>query len=182
VSAPQCELRRIRVVGTSGSGKSHLATRIADQLNLGHIELDALHHRADWRPAPPQEFRAELRTAQAAYEISHGGWVVDGNYHADVADVLDGAQICLWLDYPRWLVMVRLLRRTLARMVSRRTLWNGNRENWRHLFSRDADLNILLWAWTTHDRRHEQYAAEATERWVQLRTPRETERWLVSSG
>ncbi len=170
------------MVGTSGSGKSHLADRLAQRLNLGRIELDALHHRADWQPAPPEEFRAELRTALAAYEISPGGWVVDGNYADDVADLLDDAQLYLWLDYPRRVVMLRLLRRTLGRMATRRRLWNGNREQWRYLFSRDPDLNILLWAWTTHARRREEYAAAADERWVQLSSPREAEAWVTALG
>lgn len=171
--------RHIRVVGTSGSGKSRLADRLATGLGLGRVELDAIHHRADWQPAPTEEFRAELATALAAYEGSHGGWVVDGNYPGEVGDLLDGADVCLWLDFPRLVVMTRLVRRTLGRLVTRRELWNGNRESWRNLCSRDPDLNILLWAWTTHDQRHEQYQAEATATWVQLRTPREAEQWLA---
>lgn len=168
------------MVGTSGSGKSHLADRLASGLHLGRIELDAIHHRAGWQPAPTDEFRAELTTAMASYEDSHGGWVVDGNYSGEVGDLLDGAEVCVWLDYPRRVVMTRLVRRTFGRLLTRRELWNGNRESWGNLLSRDPELNILLWAWTTHDARHLQYAAEATQRWVQLRTPRQTERWLAA--
>jgi hypothetical protein len=38
-------------------------------------------------------------------------------------------------------------------MLTRRTLWNGNREDWRFLFKRDPEENIILWAWSTFDRR-----------------------------
>lgn len=79
--------------------------------------------------------------------------------------------------------MVRLVRRTFDRMLFRRELWNGNRERWRNLFRRDPELNILLWAWTTHQSNHDRYLAEAstsTTTWVRLRSPREADRWLAA--
>jgi shikimate kinase len=40
---------RIVVVGTSGPGKTTLARRIAAQLQLPHIELDAINWQSEWR-------------------------------------------------------------------------------------------------------------------------------------
>jgi adenylate kinase family enzyme len=40
---------RIVVVGTSGAGKTTLARRIADRLQLPHIELDAINWQSEWR-------------------------------------------------------------------------------------------------------------------------------------
>jgi GTPase SAR1 family protein len=42
-------LMRIVVVGTSGAGKTTLARRIAAQLQLPHIELDAINWQSEWR-------------------------------------------------------------------------------------------------------------------------------------
>ena len=39
---------RIAVVGSSGSGKSTLARRLAVELGLTHIELDAINWQAGW--------------------------------------------------------------------------------------------------------------------------------------
>jgi len=36
-------MQRISVVGTSGSGKTTVARRIAEALGFPHVELDALH-------------------------------------------------------------------------------------------------------------------------------------------
>jgi adenylate kinase family enzyme len=176
--------RRICVVGTTGSGKSHLAEQLSARLGLPHVELDGIYHQADWVPTPRDEFRAQLLQALASYEQVSGGWVVDGNYRSSVGDILAGrADTWVWLDYPRRLVMVRVLGRTLDRMLHRRVLWNGNREQWRNLFSRDPEVNILLWAWTTHRKNHETFlaaAADSTTPWVRLRSPRETDRWLAA--
>src|ERR1700730_13215403 len=40
---------RIVVVGTSGAGKTSLARRIAAQLQLPHIELEAINWQSEWR-------------------------------------------------------------------------------------------------------------------------------------
>ncbi len=108
---------------------------------------------------------------------------MDGNYRNRVGDLLD-ADTYVWLDYPRRVVFPRVLRRTLGRLLRRRELWNGNRESWGSLFTSDPRENILLWSWTQHlqYRRmfEEESAAGGPARWVRLRTPRDTERWLSS--
>jgi adenylate kinase family enzyme len=173
--------RRYVVVGNSGSGKTHLARQLAQRLGLPHVELDALNHRAGWQEAPVEEFRVELTRSLASLQDKHGGWVVDGNYRGRVADLLD-PDTYVWLDYPRALVFSRVVRRSLGRVLLRRELWNGNREQWRFLLSRDPDKNVVLWSWTNSDEYRRKYEAESSgdrrATWVRLRSPREARRWL----
>lgn len=177
--------RRYVVVGNSGSGKTHLAKRLAARLDLPHIELDALNHRAGWHEAPVEELRAELARKIATLEAAHGGWVVDGNYRSRVADLLH-PDTYVWLDYPRALVVSRVVRRSLGRVLLRRELWNGNREEWRFLLSRDPAKSIVLWSWTNHDDTRRGYeAASAGDRqatWVRLRSPRAADQWLSQAS
>ncbi len=168
------------VVGNSGAGKTHLARRLAQRLGLPRIELDALHHRPGWTPAPTQELRAELG---ALLDAAADGWVVDGNYRRLVGDLLQ-PDTYVWLDYPKSVVMSRVVRRTLGRGLLRRELWNGNRERLSSMLRREPEDNIVLWSWTRHERYRRDYEAksagdrEAT--WVRLRSPREAERWLAA--
>ncbi|MER6939714.1 shikimate kinase [Nocardioides sp. NPDC127514] len=39
---------RVSVVGSSGSGKSTVARRLAETLGVRYVELDALHWRPGW--------------------------------------------------------------------------------------------------------------------------------------
>lgn len=170
-------------MGNSGSGKTSLARRLATRLNLPHVELDALNHRAGWTEAPLDEFRADVARLLAEHADTHGGWVVDGNYRSRVADLLD-PDTYVWLDYPRRVVFPRVVRRTLGRAVLRRELWNGNRESWTSLLKPDPRQNILLWSWTQHHGYRHSYeetsAADPRASWVRLRTPRDAEHWLSS--
>jgi adenylate kinase family enzyme len=108
--------------------------------------------------------------------------VVDGNYTSRLDGVLDGVDTVVWLDYPRRLVLSRVLRRTLLRVLLRRRLWNGNRERWHNLLTTDPAKNIILWSWTRHPLYRRRYAADAAEatrvQWVRLCTPAEADTWL----
>jgi adenylate kinase family enzyme len=142
---------RIVVVGTSGSGKSTLARRLAQALNLRDVELDALFWLADWKERPFDEFRTLIDAATRP----DGGFVIHGNYN-QVRDLTWArSDTLIWLDYPRLVVMYRVLVRTVKRILSKETLWNGNRETFRGAFlSRDS---ILVWAWKSYSKRRKQY-------------------------
>jgi adenylate kinase family enzyme len=125
-------VKRVSVVGNSGSGKSTLARALATRLGVPHIELDALNHQSGWQRLPAVEFRERIDTATAA-----GGWVVDGNYSAVRDLVWARADTVAWLDPPRRTVMRQVVWRSVHRVAMRVELWNGNRERWRNLLTRD---------------------------------------------
>ena len=177
-------MRRVCIVGNSGSGKTTLARRVAVALDVPHVELDAVNHRPGWTEAPADEFRAEVAGLLTEHERARGGWVVDGNYRSRIGNLVQ-PDLFVWLDYPRALVLRRIVRRTLGRLLVRRELWNGNRERWRNLVARDPEQNIVLWSWTQHGQYragYEEAAAQEPERWVRLRHPRDAERWLREVG
>jgi adenylate kinase family enzyme len=166
-------MRRIVVVGTSCSGKTTLARRIAKHVGAPHVELDALHHRPNWEETPRDEFRALVREA-----MSGGSWVVDGNYHGKLGDlVLEEADLVVWLDLPMRTILPRLFRRTFDRVRNRVELWNGNRETWRGTFlSRES---LFVWVLKTHWGRRRRYESRlARYKMVRLRSSREVEAWL----
>lgn len=141
--------------GTSGSGKSTLARELGRTLGVPVLELDSVYHQAHWTPVDTAIFRARVDEF-----VGQPSWVCDGNYGVVRDLVFQRATIIVFLDLPRWRVMLRLLRRTLLRLTLRREMWNGNRESWRNFVSRDPERNILLWAWRTHALRREEVPAQ----------------------
>ena len=175
--------QRIRVQGCSGAGKTTLARALADRLDLPHLELDAVHHREGWREATDAEFDAALEEFLAG---APDGWVACGNYTRRTGRLTAEADAVVWLDHSRARVMARVLRRTLGRLVTRRELWNGNREHWSNLLRREPEQNIVLWAWTAYPGYVQKFRpqweahreAGSRPRWVRLTGPAATRDWL----
>lgn len=171
--------RRIAVVGTTGSGKTTLARKLADRLDIPHVELDSLYWEADWSPAPVQVFRS--RVVQA---VDAAAWTTDGNY-SQVRDIVWGkADTVVWLDYPLPVVLSRVTRRTIRRSLQREVLWGTNREQLgRALLSRDS---IIFYALSTYRRRRREYTRlfqqpeYAHLRVVRLASPHAAREWLSS--
>lgn len=170
--------RRVVVVGATGSGKSTLAAELARRLGCPHAELDALHWEQGWTEADERVFRERADAA-----TSGDSWVVDGNY-SKVRDITWArGETLVWLDYPLYQVIWRLLKRTLVRTLGGQELWNGNRERFADQFL--SKKSLFLWAWQTHPLMRQRYpeVLEQPEyahlKLVRLRSPRETERWVA---
>ena len=170
-------MRRVVVFGTTGSGKSWLAERLAARHGLRLIELDALNWGRDWQPAP-----IELLRHRVEREIRDGDWIVVGNY-GSVSDLTwRAADTLVWLDLPFPLVMWRLFWRTLRRSTTKEDLWGtGNTESLvRSFFSRQS---ILLYAMKTHRKNRQRFAIECEflgkdKTVMRLTGMREVERFL----
>ena len=172
---------RINIVGTTGSGKSVLAQKVASSLHWPYIELDALFWLPNWTPAPRELFRT--RVAEA---LQGDAWVVAGNYSTARDLIWARADTVVWLDYPLPLVLWRLLRRTVRRVTTREELWAGNRDSFRAQFlSRES---LFLYAVKTHYRRRRELPVELAQAQYQhlqvlrFRTPHMTDAWQLSIG
>jgi len=141
---------RIVIVGTSCSGKTQLAKRIAKLLTLAHIELDELYWKPNWTPSPIENFRAIVDQA-----TDEDRWLVDGNY-GKVRDIVwRKANHLIWLNYSFRIVFWRAIVRTMRRVISREELFAGNRETLgRVLFDRES---IVWWVIRTYKRRRREY-------------------------
>lgn len=147
---------RVSVIGTSGSGKTTFAGALAAALGARHVDLDAINWQPGWRDLnqhDPDEFLRRVADAVAA-----DAWVTCGNYGKVRPLVLARATHLVWLDYPKSIVMGRVLRRSFVRAVTKRELWpgTGNRELFRRWLDREHPIR---WAWDTYERRRRDYAA-----------------------
>jgi len=176
-------MRRVSMVGAPGSGKSTLGRALADRLGVPFVELDSIFHQPGWTQLSPEQFAARVSGVAAG-----DGWVIDGNY-SDVRPLVWGrADTVVWVDPPRPVVVRRLLTRTVRRGITREELWNGNRESLRNLFSRDPDVNLVLWAWRKHPEYRTRYAEAAADpanadlRFVRIATPADASTLLAGAS
>lgn len=147
---------RVSVIGTSGAGKTTFAGALASALGARHVDLDAINWQPGWKDLNKSDPDAFVRRVTEA--ISADDWVSCGNYGKVRLAMLARATHVVWLDYPKPIVMGRVLRRSFVRAVTGKELWpgTGNRE----LFSRWLDReHPIRWAWDTYERRRRDYAA-----------------------
>jgi adenylate kinase family enzyme len=101
-------MQRVLVMGSSGSGKSTFALRLAELAGLPFVSLDALFWKPGWQPSEPGPF-GERVTAAA----SQPAWVMDGNYINHGAGELrrELADTVIWFDLSRYQCMTGIMMR-----------------------------------------------------------------------
>lgn len=169
------EPRRILVAGTSGSGKTTLAGRIAALAGTPHTEIDALYHGPGWTPRDSFLVEVAALAAQPA-------WVTEWQYGTARPLLLRRADLLVWLDLPRAVVIRRVVGRTVHRRLTRTILWNDNLEPPLSTFLTDRD-HIIRWAWRTHHESAERVSAAMASRAdlcvVRLTRQHEVDGWLA---
>jgi adenylate kinase family enzyme len=165
---------RIIVAGTSGSGKTTVAGQIGALVGIPHLDLDGLFHGPDW--VPRQSFLTDVERFTAGPR-----WVTEWQYDSARPLLAERADLMVWLDLPRAVVMRQVILRTVSRRVRRQELWNGNYEPPFRAFFTDRE-HIVRWAWRMHapDRfRVVSLCAQQPELTVvQLRSRKEISDWL----
>ena len=149
------DLLRVNVVGLSGSGKSTIARRLGQVLQVEYIEMDRLFHGPNWTEPEEAEFRRNVSNA-----ISGERWVLDGNYHSKTHDLKwERATSIVWVNTPFTRNMWQSTSRAFQRAWTKQELWpgTGNRESFRTSFF--SGQSIILWALANYGRIQRRYAA-----------------------
>ena len=141
--------RRVHVKGTSGSGKTTVAKAIAEKLGIRHIELDAIYWQPSWTELPKDEFYERVKE-----ETENGDWAIDGNYRVVRDLIWDRVDTIVWLDLPFIPVFLRIVWRTIRRIITQEELWNSNTEKLDALFGK---YGMPLWVIQTHEKRRKEY-------------------------
>ncbi|MGI3228458.1 adenylate kinase [Streptomyces sp. GTA36] len=125
-------MQRILVAGITGAGKTTMAQALSARLQVPFHEMDSLVYTGpDWTVDPGLH-------EQVAKIAATPAWIFDSFGHPDVRDLLwTSADTVIWLDYPRAVVMPRVLRRSLRRTLLREKVFGGNVETLSSWFTGD---------------------------------------------
>jgi adenylate kinase family enzyme len=178
VRRPPSNPQRVAIIGVTGSGKSTLAARVSAATGLPWSSTDLLIWEPGWHLVDRPE------QARRISEVVTGDrWVLDAVPTAADDLVRRRADLVVALDYPRWISLLRLVRRTARRVVTREEICNGNTESPRKTFSKDS---ILVWHFRSFARKRAEIQCllddPAAPPVVRLTSQEETDAWLRSLG
>lgn len=104
-------MKRILILGSSGSGKSILARQLGSTLELPVIHLDRHFWHPGWQRTPHAEWVQVTKKL-----IARDAWIIDGNYRSTLDLRLKAADTVVFLDLPRWLCVMRAIKRRIEYM------------------------------------------------------------------
>lgn len=128
-------MKRILVIGSGGSGKSTVATRLGALLGLEVTHLDKLFWRPGWSRPAPDEW---LQTVTDLTD--RDSWILDGNYSGTLDLRFQKCDTVVFLDLSRWLCLWRIVMRMLRYR-------NSRRPDMAERCSEKLDLEFVLWVW-----------------------------------
>lgn len=103
-AAKLARVSKVLVIGPGGAGKSTLARRLGEVLDLEVIHLDQFYWGAGWIEPAKEEWE---KTVQRLVE--RDSWVMDGNYGGTMDPRFAAADAVIFLDFPRNVSIRRVL-------------------------------------------------------------------------
>lgn len=170
-------MKKINVLGTSGSGKSTFAKALAKKLGYPYIEMDSIFWQDNWQNLTDDIFFNTLDE-----KLSRPTWVLDGNYTRTIPVKWQDVDTVIWLDFPFYLVLGRALKRATTRIITGEKLWDtNNTESLERFLSKDS---IIWWTVTTYHKNkvknaQYQYNPEFSHiRFIRITSPKEAQDFL----
>jgi len=169
---------RILLYGVTGSGKTTLAAQIAELTGLPWHSVDDLTWEPGWVEVPMDEQRRQIEVI-----CSGERWILDTAYGRWIDLPLARVDLIVALDYPRWLSLSRLVRRSARRVVFHERSCNGNVETVGKLLGTDS---IVRWHFRSFSKKRARIKEWMIDRSgpavVRLGSPAETRLWLATLG
>ena len=99
-------MKKILIIGSGGAGKSTLARELGTILSLKVIHLDTWYWNPGWVETPQAEWQSRIQDLTL-----RESWIMDGSYGSTLDVRLSVADTVIFLDFPRFLCLSRVIKR-----------------------------------------------------------------------
>ena len=164
-------MQRVMIIGPCGAGKSTVSHRLAAKLGLPLIHMDQLNWLPGWVDGGNERLLGLLTT-----EVAKDRWLIEGNYGSTMEPRLQRADTVIYLDFPIWLCIMRVLKRVTTSYGRRRPdMAEGCLEHF------DASSLLYILRWNRGPRqRTERLLRGHEDKVVRLKSSNALAKWLVN--
>ena len=138
-------MERIIIIGCGGAGKSTLARKLGEVLDLPVVHLDKLFWKPGWVETSREEFDALL-----AMELAKDKWIMDGNFNRTMPERIKRCDTIIYLDFSRLACLMGVLKRVI-------TTYGKVRPDMGEGCPERIDLEFLKWVWNFNKNKRESY-------------------------
>jgi adenylate kinase family enzyme len=138
-------MERIIIIGCGGAGKSTLARKLGEGLDLPVVHLDKLFWKPNWVEKSNEEFDALL-----AQELAKDRWIMDGNFNRTMPERMKRCDTIIYLDFSRFACLLGVLKRVI-------TTYGKVRPDMGEGCPERIDLEFLKWVWNFNKNKRESY-------------------------
>ena len=138
-------MERILIIGCGGAGKSTLARKMGDILNIPVVHLDKLFWKPNWVETSREEFDALL-----AQELAKDKWIMDGNFNRTLPERVKHCDTIIYLDFSRVTCLLGVLKRVI-------TTYGTVRPDMGEGCPERIDFEFLKWVWNFNKNKRESY-------------------------
>ncbi len=124
-------MNKIMIIGSPGAGKTTLATQLGSKLALPVYHLDKYFWQENWKPLQQEEFKIIQNKL-----VSEKRWIIDGNFTQSMDIRMSQAEVIIFLDFPKLIILWRYFYRYFKNYNKIRTDVGGNNKQnikWKHL-------------------------------------------------
>jgi len=106
-------IKRIMIIGRSGSGKSTFAYELHQKTSFPLYHLDKYFFTDYWEERNYKEFMAIQEEL-----VSQEQWIIDGNSTKSFEMRYKRADVCLYFNFPRYLCYWRVFKRLFYKQIT----------------------------------------------------------------
>lgn len=148
---------------------------LCQRLGVEFVLLETFWHGPNWTVR-------ETFAEDVLRFLENDVWAIEWQGEEVRKEMTDRCDVLVWLDHPRWLVMARVVRRTLARRFGRGTdIPGGNSEGKLHTVFTDPE-HIIRVSWRRYTQIRDRVRQAVQEHpdtvVVRLRGRRDVAEWL----
>lgn len=166
-------MKQISVIGCPGAGKSTFSRELAKITGLPLVHLDMMYHDQSHHYAIDKE----SWRARVSIEAEKKQWIIDGNYKSTFDIRLPESDTIIYLDYPTYLSILRVIKRRIQfRKIGRKDM----PATWKEQLSWDFFVFILKFNYSIAPRIRQLLKTYTDKDVVVLQSPRKAKKYLTN--